>query len=386
MISIVSEPSQIVFSRGDVWIEIFSGASLGVPYTVATKPTNYRVEVRIEFEQIYMSGTFTEVVVLDEYPDNQGDITINIRDIIHSEFMRSFTEPPLPTIDDLSSYITPNTRRYKASAREVMGIDFTPGPWVDIGLDLNVIFGGITIDKSLDGYDPSSLDQEESIFTWMPSGMMVGVDQPFYLSVFGGGSVTLTLIDKNNTTVATKTIADPGTGSAQCATYHIGPKNFTDIQVDQGYKVVIETQSLVTRSYYIDHYRSGKMDVLFVNGFGAPECVRLYGEMDESMSVDREKMSVIRKSDTDSSIGDVLQYNSSWDDEFKLRTGFISEGEARALKDMLAYNMLWRIRGRKYEALDIVSDDIHITTTNQFLKVIEFEAVRAVKKKIIPIL
>lgn len=386
MIDITEAPSGTVFSRGDTWVKLFAGESPGVPYTPLTKPTNYLIEVEFLFEYVYSSGTFTSVVILDQFVNAMGTIDINIKDLIHSEFMASYDEPPLPLIGSTSAFLTDNVRKYKIRAREVMGTDFTPGSWLDIGTDLRAIFGGITIDRSIELWDPEALTQPQSMFTWMPNNMMVGIDQPHYITVMGGGGVEAKLIGLANDVVQTVSISDPGTAAGECATYYIGTKLFTSPNVANGYKVTLEFQNGETKQYYLDHYRRGKMDLVFINGFGAAECVRMKGEVEETLQIQREKSDTIRRRDTPLSVGDVKQYGGSWDDDFLFHTGMISEGEARALKDMLAYNFLFRIRDTVYEALDITSDEVKINNTGEYLKTLEFNAVRAVKKKIMPTL
>ena len=386
MISVDLEPKIVVFSRGDVWLKLFAGESPGVPYTSETKPTNYGVQVQIQFEHEYKSGTFNDVVTLDETPDSNGIIDINISNILHSEFMRSYATPPLPAIGSIAAFITNNIRKYKIRTREIQGIDFEEGSWLDIGSNLKVIFGGVTIDRSTEAWDASALSQAQSVFSWMPSGMMVGVGQPKYITDAGGGSTLVTLYGITNNVLQTASIPDPGAETGECVTYYIGTKLFSDANVANGYKVHILLQSGEERYYYIDHQRKGKLDAIFINGFGAPECVRFFGQLDESLSVDRDKVELIRGQETELSRGDVKQYASRWDDIFRLRTGFISEGEARAMKDLLVYNFFFWIRGSVYEALDITTSDFNINNTGQFLKSMDFEAVRSIKKKIIPIL
>ena len=230
------------------------------------------------------------------------------------------------------SWLTDNVRKYSLRAREVQGTDFTPGAWLNIGSNLSTIFGGVTIDKSTDAWDATALTQPQSIFTWMPNKMMVGIDQPHYVSVMGGGVVTATLYDTDGDAVDTVTIPDPGTTAGECATYFVGPQIFGASLGVSAYKVVLLMQSSEERTYYIDHVRSKKMDLVFINGFGAPECVRMYGELDEKLSIERDKVDLIRRSDSPISIGDTKQYSSRWDDGFRIRTGFITEGEARAMK------------------------------------------------------
>lgn len=388
MISVVEAPAAVVFSRGDTLVKLFAGESPGVPWTPVTKPTNYTVELEFLFEYVYGSATFTSVVTLEPVPNSDGEITVNIKELIHSEFMSnaSFPEPPLPAIGSISAFVTDNIRNYQLRTRELTGTDFSPGSWLDIGSDLKTIFGGITIDRSTELWDPSALTQPQSMFTWMPNNMMVGLDQPHYITVMGGGGIEAKLYSITNTVLQTVSISDPGTATGECATYFIGPKIFTDGNVANGYKVTLEFQNGESKQYYLDHYRDGKMDLVFINGFGAAECVRMKGEVDETLQVQREKSDVIRRRDTPFSVGDVKQYGGSWDDEFMFRTGYISEGEARALKDMLAFNFLFRIRTDVYESLDIISDEVLINSTGQFMKALEFNAVRAVKKKIMPIL
>ena len=386
MIQVIEAPKSVVFSRADTWVELFAGSAPGVPYTTEDKPLNYLVEVEFQFEYVYNSGTFVSVVTLPQFVNALGSIKINIMELLHSEFMKSFTEPPLPTIGSTAAYICDNIRKYKLRAREISGTDYAEGTWLDIGSNLRTIFGGISVDKSIELWDATSLDQAQSMFTWMPDKMMVGVGQPYYITVHGGGSIVANLIGLSNNTIQSVTINDPGTGDGQSATYYIGTKLFTDANVSNGYKVTLEFQNGENKSYYIDHYREGKSDLMFINGFGAPECIRMRGEVDETMKITREKSETIRRRDTPISIGDVKQYAGTWDDGFTFRTGYISEGECRALKEMLAYNILFRIRGSVYEALDITSDEVAINSTGQFLKTIEFEAVRAVKKKIMPTL
>lgn len=387
MISIVTQPSVVVFSKGDVIVKLFAGEAVGIPWTLETKPINYSVEFEVLMELEYGEGTYTSVFLTDEYPNTNGDITINISSIIHSGIISSYTEPPLPAINSISAFRTDNLRKYKVRAREISGNNFDPGAWLDIGTNLKVIFGGISVDRSIDAWDASQLDQEQSVFSWMPNGMMVGLDQPLYVTIMGGGSVLATIYNTEGEELTSVLINDPGVSDGECATYFIGPKIFDPGDVASGVKVVIQFQAVgLVRYYYLDHYRQGKMDVVFINGFGAAECIRMYGEIDESLKVTRLKSQSIRKSDTELSVGDMVQYGGTWDDQFTLRTGYISEGEARAMKDMLAYNFLFWIRGSVYEALDIVTDDVLINSTGQFLKALEFNAVRSVKKKIMPTL
>lgn len=386
MISITEAPPGTVFSRGDTWVKLFAGESLGVPYTSLTKPTNYVIEIEFLFEYVYNSGTFTSVVVLDQFVNSTGEIEINVKNLIHSEFMASYTEPPLPPIGDITAWLTDNIRKYKLRAREVSGADFTPGTWMDIGTDLRAIFGGITVDRSIDLWDPTALTTTQKMFSWMPDNMMLGIGQPQYITVYGGGAIEAILIGLYDNVLATFNIFHPGTAANECATYYIGTELFDDSHVANAYKMRLEFSNGQIRTFYLDHYRKGKMDLLFINGFGAAECLRVTGDIDESLQIQRDKSDVIRRGDTPLSVGDVKQYASSWDDEYLFHTGLISEGECQALKDMLVYNFLFRLRDTVYEALDITSDNVKINSTGQYLKSLEFNAVRAVKKKIMPTL
>jgi len=78
----------------------------------------HSINTKVFFEHEYMSNVFKEVADMEDYCDADGNLTLDIQSVLHSELMLSLDEPPLYDFNGDEIQRTNTLRRFYISTAE----------------------------------------------------------------------------------------------------------------------------------------------------------------------------------------------------------------------------------------------------------------------------
>ena len=380
-------------------------------YQPSTLPDNYKVKVDVFFQSNSPSGIWKEVARLEETPDAESLININLEDILDAEMTQSFEVPDVPPIFSNEPYIANNLRRFYVRFSEHYG-EPVEEQYSERSEIKHCICGGVDQERFAEQEFFSLLDNDNSILTWYPDGKTVSTAQPEYLSWFNSTGkdqrIALRLttydqlltasesyifdeetvtVEKNQTIVIPVGFEQLGLSNENIRKYSVQvvTRPATGIDSD-GNETPINNEDRVdlsqTRKYYVDcNYHECLRYILYFDAFCLPNILRLTGQTKKQLRVDRGESTRILQLNYQANSRQKFQYQMSWENPLTYRTGYHSKAEVDALQQLLIYNDAYEILENSYRPIHITDKQYHITECLQFLHALEFKAVRALKAK-----
>jgi hypothetical protein len=383
-LTIATAPANVSLSKSGIIYQLQSVDVMSVPYSSNTIPDGYVVTIKVYFEDTYNSGSFAVVATTQVRPDANGQVEVDLSQILDNEIQASFPGPPIPAFDESDPYVLPNYKNYYITYQEDY-VNFAGSPTT--APTKSVLYGGLyqEADFFADASSTNSLVGDYNI----PSGKRVSYDQPEFISWYNyTGSVArvyveVESVDEDGTLAITahysaNTIdVQPG----QIITFPIGPETlglsatrvaYTAQVVEQ----VSDTRFSEARKYRIDvDYQRYIRYLMYLNIFGAPETLRCTGAFTEGIDVERRIAAVLQNNTT------ILryakqQYSADFEQLFTYRTGYLAMEEINALKDLLIHNQVYEVSADGFTAILINTNSFQYTESD-FLFSLQFSATPA---------
>lgn len=369
-VAILQQPREISFSRNQVFLSLQSSSY--------EQLENYAVEVTLFMER--GSGS-EEIVTLRDFPDGSGVTRFPIHEILHSELDNELTvEIPDPT--DADEYILDNQRTYFLNYRERYGNPSEPqqGQIID---NKKVIFGATDEAAAPDFFD--NIDATNSLWSGQPDGQRCTADVPKYLHWYNytgatatGLQIEITETADNGASTQTKVLS-ASVEEAQTLVIPVGhaqlgldaaTKKYTVQLLDGGGTAVAPL-----RTYYVTQWqRECRERILWLNTFNAPETIELTGHTRTNLGIARSISERIATTNYSAIVPDRFQWTERATESYTFRSGYHSETQIIALREMLIINRLFRLEGNAYKPVLLTDSRYQITECFEFLHTLEFNA------------
>lgn len=384
-VALVTYPPARVFAKNPISYQVQSTGYAGL--------ANYRVVLRIHFEKVFESGTFEQLAEIEDIPDGDGFTTWNVQAIIDAALEEN-TILQVPAINSTVAYIADNRRRFYIEYAERYGQPATTQAFT--ASDTSTAYhGGIDMQVFPDLDYLATRDTSNNIFSWMPDGQKVAVNQPAYIAFFNNNTPPAEQFLRwrayNALGVQVETGIDTLGFSVQegetvvipCGYTQLGISNDTtkkytiELSVDEVGDTPIHS-GIIT--FYVDQKPAHcERSLLWFNSFNMPETLRLTGRTSTSLEVDRQEFIRTLPYGYNVLDGELLQHSADWFNTSTYRTGYLRKTEVDALQDMLIKNILFEIADESYYRMHLTGKKYQITECLQFLHSLELEAVRSLK-------
>ena len=382
-LSLITSPPTKVFSKNPIIYKIQSTSYSGLD--------NYRVVIRVFFETILNSGTFTQIVEIEDTPDENGFTSWPIQAIIESAMMEN-TSLQVPVIDSNTPYLADNTRRFRIEYAEKYG---QPAAIQSFTAASNVtaIHGGIDMHVFADTDYIAGITVANPFLTWMPDGQKVSLSQAAYLSWYNykGSTVGLTLswsaFSALGVVIQSGSYTNVSVDNGRTLVLPVGPKELGITNADAvKYRVtMIDTNDgdnsvAPAITYYIDRKPTHcERSILWFNSFNLPETLRLTGRTTISLNISRQNFHRTLPNDFNPLDGEILQHNADWSAGYIYRSGYLRKSDIDALQDMLIRNILFEITSDGYYRMHLTDKKYNITECLQFLHQLQFSGIRSIR-------
>lgn len=363
-----------------------------------TLPANHKILLDLFVEQTYLGGDFEEVVTLEGKIDTDGNVTFDLQDILHAEVLKAMGNLVPPAFDLNTPFIADNLRRYYYRYREDYD-GITPVQWTTGALKY-VMCGGVEQGYFAGNDFFNTLNNDNSLLTWYPSGKNVSADQPEFIAFYNHlGADKEVLIqykyytaesatpeirfayDLLNLTVKSgETLVLP-VGFSQLGLSDTSIVKYTVQCVDKASPYDSGNPTFVSelRSFYVDHsYYLEKRYLLYYNSFCLPEVLRCVGYQTKDLRVERENGRKTLPAGYGVSDHELFQYDEEWSNPLTFRSGYLSKNEVDALQELLIYNKVFEVDADGYVRLHLIDNRYKVTETRQFLHTISFRAIASV--------
>ena len=376
----------------DFTVEVANTAGYTNTNTAAiadTTPDNYAVLMEVFVESTYKAGNYTLAAQLENTPDAEGYLYFDISGILEAECRTGMIEPLVPVWSTADTALADNIRRYYIRFTEKYGAPAVNQEWEYDDVRL-VMAGGISQSLFALGDFLGGMDIADALLTWMPDGRKIGLLQPEFLAWYNWDVATHLIkierqwYDINDNTLSSSTFYFT---ALEVAAHEVGllPVNPTLLEVDietDAYKYRVRVLDADTeaelsqwRTYYIDRdYYESERYVMYLNGFGTPECWRCTGEWGKKLSVQRSVAETPLLPGYNELAVDRFQFARLYDNELTYRTGYITRAEAEVLQEMLIAGEVYDVSSEGYIPLRITANSFAVTDTNQDLHAYQFTA------------
>lgn len=357
-----------------------------------TTPDNYQVLLEVYTERTYMGGDYILSAQLENTPAEDGYLYFDISSILEAECRAGMSEPLVPVWETDDTALADNQRRYYIRYTEIYGAPAVTQEW-QYDEVRTAMAGGISQALFALGDFLGGLGVTDALLSWMPDGRKIGLNQPEFLAYYHWDVETRPI--KLQMQWYDITDNDPSTATQHFTVLNIEPKQVAlmpanptllglDSQAD-AYKyrvrVVYLDDSLVYqplsqwRTYFIDRdYFESERYLMYLNGFGTPECWRCTGEWGKKLMVQRTVAESPLLPGYNEFATDRFQCGRAFDQELTYRTGHISRGEADVLQEMIIAGEVYDVSEEGYIPLRITTNSVPVTDTNQDLHAYQFTA------------
>ena len=381
--ALVTYPPERVFAGNPVRYQVQSSSFAGLD--------NYRVVFRVLFEKSYGSGTFEQLVELEDTPGADGFTDWNIQSVIEAALMEN-TVLQVPDTGGSSAYIADNLRRFKVAFAEKHGQPAAVQPFAESAVS-TAYQGGIDMHTFADTDYLAGIGIDNPFLTWMPGGQKVGGNQPAYLTWFNYTNGTVGLVAGWTAWSATGQFAGSGAAatvqvpSGRALVIPVGPEQLgiADVAaVKYRVKLLDENagDSDVSRErfYYIDRKPAhcGR-SLLWFNSFNQPETLRLTGRTSTRLDIERQVFTRALPHGYNPLDGEIRQHRADWENTYTYRTGYLRKREVDALQDLLVRNLVFEISDGGCYRMHLTGKKYSITECLQFLHSLELGAVRSIR-------
>lgn len=389
-LTLLTEPGDITFARNPVVVSLLVSGGI-----VASPPANYRVLIEVFFEKTYGSGVYTSAAVLQGLYDNAGKVYFDLSSILEGECRAGRTLPEVPVWGTTDVAKADNLRKYYFRYAEDYGIPPVTQPWTTSPPKL-ALDGGISQGLFASGDFFGGISAANSLLTWQAQGKPMGLDSPEYLPWYNytGSAKEVVVqritydVDTNATTITymlegNGISADPmetlllpvGLGVSPVASdvYKVA---FRVVDSSSDYEGGSPTYLSPSRTFRVDaDYPHHERHIQYLSGFGCPETWRCVGEYSKALTVGRSTAVRPLLPGYNAFASDVFQWSREVRNELVFRTGYIRQGDAEVLQEMLAAGDIYDVSEAGYIPLVLTSTRFDITSTRRDLHFLEFAAV-----------
>lgn len=400
-ITLTTAPATVQLSKNPVFVKFLS--------TSHTSLDNYRVMLRVLFEDDYESGTYAEVIEVEAIPDSSGETVFDISAVLNSELERTIPQR-VPDFANQIPYLADTLRRFKIQYLERYG---TPPAEQSATTSsaYKVLYGGVDTHYFglYDFFD--NLATDNSLLTYYPSGKTISSDQPEYLShichqatsgyyaflrvnQYDSSGAQISQFDKFRLSMAYTDLLFLDV--YQVGVFPTGPEAL-GLNVD-AVKYTVQVFAAGTQTglgglqesatpaaasqaftYYIDHSaRPAPQTLIWFNGFSAPHILRCQGRKVTRLEVQRLISEQVVGFNYDPTALATVQHSRTWNHAFSYRSGAISPEEKDALQELLIENRLleYAADGNYYRLL-VTGNSFQVYEQDTSPNYLEITAVRA---------
>lgn len=265
----------------------------------STLPTDYKIQVIINFEERFYAGSWQAVKTFEfELEDDGTAKPIDISSILANECERTITENPFALYSDSSPRISDNLRRWNIQYREVLPTQTVNWTTSDTFLVMN---GGIPqrlfLEENANFF--SSRNANNSILTYRNNVQKVIRGERAYLSWYNYSGATknvkleVSYLDEFsiNNIVVYRYFYEVSTRF--CVTFPVSPQalNVPTHVIYYSIRVVDDANTPLSTSpqiYVVDtHYYRSVRSVGYLNAFGLPETKLCTGDFSKTVDTER---------------------------------------------------------------------------------------------------
>ncbi len=379
-----STNSNIVVSWDVTGVANASG-STDTAATGSTAPSGYEIVVEVFFEDTYESGTYELRATLESSHGEDGKVYFNLMNVLNDELRKSLPELMIPAFSDTDPIIHDTLRRFYIRYRENWdGITAPDNAWIVDTAKL-LLCGGVAKNIFADYNFFDSLDENNSLLSWYPSGKTINPDQKEWIAWYNytGGTANVHL---RVTTIDTATGAENtldffdltplAVDANQVGLFPVGKEQLGIIGDIQIYSVEVYESGVQSpgprsqqRTFNVDYnYYAQNRYLMYLNGFCCPETLRCIGEHTTNLEITRMQSEHVLAPDYSAAFDEVIQHGQDFTNYFTYRTGYLREVDMHALQELLIYNQFYEIYESGYISLKLKDRKFFISETRDNLR------------------
>lgn len=369
-------------------------ATLTAAITTLTIPAwmnqGHSVNTKVFFEHNYMSNVFVEVADMEDYCDANGNLTLDIQSVLHSELMLSLDEPPLYDFNGDQIQQTNTLRRfYISTAERWTGMPNTLD-YMDSAIQL-VKLGGVSQEDFLKMHPINALVQTPKVLSWWPNNKRLykkQTDFAAWMNILGEEleyDVVFQLIFNDGTTSNTDAVQFT-LKPWESAMLPVGYSQFEDLDPDgllygvvlkiQTFTDTLGTQTISKRYIFQEHLSVDFKEFVFINPYGIPESMACLGFNDIGLSVAKQTMQRTPRHDFSTIKGMLYTFSSDSANNYVARTGHVTKIEVQTMQAALVSATTFLLENESMIPVVIEPGSFNIIDTSEILAQIEFKFVR----------
>ena len=359
--------------------------------TTDTTPINYSVLVEVFFERTYKGGDYALRAQLKNTPDADGYMTFDLSSILEAECAAGLVAPVVPVWDTADTSEGANLRKWYVRYTEQYGTPIVAQEWQydELRVCMN---GGVSQSFYAASDFLSGLNTDDALLTWFADGKKVGLSQPEYLLWYNWDVETryvkiemkwYSIVD-NAASTPTQHFSEVLTETKRTALLPVGATLLgLDMEPDAyKYQVRVVYQDGASyvgvsqwRTYYIERdYFNSERYLMYLNGFGAPECCRCTGTWGKKIDIQRTLAEKPLLPDYNEFATERFQFSQDFEQELTYRTGYIRRADAEVLQEMLIAGDVYDVGPDGYIPLIISTNSFQVTDTDEDLHAYQFTA------------
>lgn len=361
----------------------------------STMPTRYRVFIEVWVAETDTSSKVKKALV-ECIPLRNSKIIVDISEIIHAAIEETLPDD-LPAFDTQDPVVWDIVRNYYLRVYESAGAEEGYLTFEKTS-DQVALCGGIPQSIYPNGNYIESLSASNSLLLWPPNKRIVGSAQPVFIPWYNytdeavvpalevvftypdNTSATATFLTDHSVTVEPGRVAMLPIGFPSLASVErLTAVKYTARVIDAGDQSAYLSQPITC---YVDYsFRENETYILYLNGFKCPEVIRVFGDTETELSVDREFALATLKPDYQVTDKMFMQFNQSWQNQYTYHTGFMHKWEAIRLQELLIYGLAWEYNADFIAPLIIQNKQFKVTGTRQTLHSYAIDVTRSMDDK-----
>jgi hypothetical protein len=401
-LTLTTSPATVQLAKNPVYVKFLS--------TSYSSLDNYRVVLRVLFENVYESTTYAQIVEAECIPDSNGESTFDLSGVLQKAMERTMAVQ-VPDFSNPTPYLADTLRRFKIQYLEKSG---TPQEEQSATTSsaYKVLYGGVDMHYFGLYNFFSNLSATNSLLTYYPSGKIVAREQPEYLTYIQQATAIsshafIRVVQYDNTGTLIGTFADYYRLNAdypdpifieryEACVFPTGP---TALSLDTDcvkYTVQVfwvesistpggaeESGSATAASqlytYYIDDSAQPLYtDLIWFGGFNTPHVLRCTGRKATRLDVQRQLSEQVVGFAADPTAMATLQHSRDWNNQYSYRSGAIRPEEKDAYQELVIENKLLEYAADgNYYRLRLTTNSLNVYEQETSPNYLEITAVRS---------
>jgi hypothetical protein len=324
------------------------------------KRANYRAQYEVFFEKDYLSGDFEQVTSgLSNTPSIDGDLTLDISDILSSEIRETFLSPPIPSVNETDLQKGNLIRRYYISYSEYYDGIVQKNKWTRSKTKL-VHCGGVSLEDFSKQNPFDYLTVLKKFATWQPDLKTLTPNQNDWLTWInysndeGGFHVEMKVYFNDETDTGFNSIGSISLDKWNSVVIPVGYTQRDIESLESGnsaylveYKITrgAEDKSSTAR-YMIDHtYQASENSIIYLNSYCAAESFNTSGEWEEILETKKTVVDKTLAPNYKLIDGQRVVFESESSIKYIGRTGYINQDHLKWLKGLLSDTETYLLKG-----------------------------------------